>query len=86
MAQKKDDVTFEAAILRLEEIVRALETGNAPLDMSLSLFEEGVSLVKLCNNKLDTAEQRVKILTASSDESEMAEKDYNLDSRTQGQQ
>jgi len=90
MAQKKDDVTFEAAISRLEEIVRALETGNAPLDMSLSLFEEGVSLVKLCNFKLDTAEQRVKILTASptnsEDGDEMTEKDYNLDSRIQGQQ
>ncbi len=47
---------------RLEEIVRALEGGNAPLDTSLALFEEGVSLVKFCNQKLDAAEQKVKIL------------------------
>lgn len=58
-----DNLTFETAIARLEEIVKALESGNAPLDNSLSLFEEGVSLVKYCNQKLDTAEQKVKILT-----------------------
>ncbi len=57
--------SFEEALARLEEIVRALDGGNAPLDMSLSLFEEGVRLVKLCTGKLDTAEQRVKLLTAS---------------------
>ncbi len=55
--------TFETAIARLEVIVRALESGNAPLDESLALFEEGVSLVKFCNEKLDTAEQRVRMLT-----------------------
>jgi len=56
-------MTFESAMARLEEIVRALESGNTPLDTSLALFEEGVSLVKLCNSRLDHAEQRVKILT-----------------------
>ena len=61
------DMTFEAAMIRLEEIVRTLESGNAPLDQSLSLFEEGVALVKLCNRKLDTAEQKVKILVRSDD-------------------
>jgi len=58
-----ENMTFEAAMARLEEIVRALEGGNTPLDASLALFEEGVSLVKLCNGRLDHAEQRVKILT-----------------------
>ncbi len=57
------EMTFEVAIARLEEIVRMLESGSAPLDTSLALFEEGVSLVKLCNSRLDTAEQRVRILT-----------------------
>ena len=60
---KKENMTFESAMARLEEIVRALESGNTPLDTSLALFEEGVSLVKLCNSRLDHAEQRVKILT-----------------------
>ncbi len=60
-------MTFEAAMGRLEEIVRALESGNAPLDVSLGLFEEGVALVKLCNLRLDTAEQKVKLLTRNPD-------------------
>ena len=61
--ENPEEVTFEAAIARLEEIVRSLESGSAPLDESLALFEEGVSLVKLCNARLDTAEQKVKLLT-----------------------
>ena len=64
---KIETMTFEAAMARLEEIVRMLESGNAPLDTSLGLFEEGVALVKLCNSKLDTAEQKVKILTDAGD-------------------
>lgn len=67
MKEKIQNMTFEAAMARLEEIVRALESGNAPLDASLSLFEEGVALVKLCNSKLDAAEQKVKILTDTGD-------------------
>ena len=61
------EITFEAAMTRLEEIVRALEGGNAPLDTSLALFEEGVSLVKFCNQKLDAAERKVKILQRGED-------------------
>ncbi|MBP3378198.1 MAG: exodeoxyribonuclease VII small subunit [Clostridia bacterium] len=63
----ENEMTFEVAIARLEEIVRALESGSAPLDKSLALFEEGVALVKLCNNRLDNAEQKVKILTTAPD-------------------
>ena len=65
MADEK--MSFEAAIARLEEIVRALENGNTPLDESLSLFEEGVSLVKLCNERLDGAEQQIRMLTVMPD-------------------
>ena len=60
-----ENMTFEAAMARLEEIVRLLESGNAPLDVSLSVYEEGVALVRLCNTRLDHAEQRVKILSFS---------------------
>lgn len=62
-----EEMTFEVAIARLEEIVRMLEGGSAPLDKSLAMFEEGVALVKLCNSRLDHAEQKVKILTSSGD-------------------
>ena len=59
----KDDVKFEDAIVRLEEIVAALEGAKCDLDESLGLFEEGVSLVKFCNEKLDNAQLKVKKLT-----------------------
>ncbi len=59
--------SFEEALARLEEIVALLDSGNAPLDKSLALFEEGAGLVKLCSAKLDNVEQRVKILVAGND-------------------
>ena len=66
-AAEEKETSFEDAIARLETIVRLLESGSAPLDESLSLFEEGVGLVKLCSARLDNAEQRVKILTKNPD-------------------
>ncbi len=69
-----EQMTFEAAMARLEEIVHLLESGNAPLDVSLSLYEEGVALVRLCNTRLDNAQKRVKILTVGADGS-FAEED-----------
>ena len=65
--ENKKELAFEEALARLEEIVRALDGGAAPLDESLALFEEGVKLVKLCSAKLDGAEQRVKILVRGED-------------------
>ena len=59
---EKKELSFEEALARLEEIVALLDSGNAPLDQSLALFEEGAGLVKLCSAKLDNVEQRVKIL------------------------
>lgn len=71
----KDNLSFESAIVRLEEIVKLLEKGNSSLDESLKLYEEGISLVRYCNNALDSAENKIKILTA--DESgNLTEKDF----------
>lgn len=69
MEQNNDTKTFEQALARLEEIVTALDSGSAPLDDSLALFEEGASLVRLCSNKLDNAKQRIKVLTQETDDS-----------------
>ncbi len=62
-----ENLSFEAALARLEETVRLLESGNVPLDDSLALFEEGIALVRLCNGKLDNAEQKVVKLKLMSD-------------------
>ncbi len=63
MAEKK--MSFEQAMKRLEEIVSALEKGEAPLEESLELFEEGSKLLRQCTVMLDKAEQKVTKLTAS---------------------
>lgn len=62
---KKESVTFEAAMTRLEAVVRALEDGKTSLEESMKLYEEGVALVRLCSGKLEEAERRVNILTGS---------------------
>lgn len=59
MAEKN---TFEESIKRLEEVVKLLERGDAPLDKALELFEEGTSLIKVCSKMLDEAEQKVTLL------------------------
>ncbi|HEX3772190.1 MAG TPA: exodeoxyribonuclease VII small subunit [Polyangiaceae bacterium] len=56
--------SFEAAIKRLTEIVQVLERGEIPLEESLRLFEEGVKLSRVSQQKLDTAERRVEQLLA----------------------
>ncbi|HTB72391.1 MAG TPA: exodeoxyribonuclease VII small subunit [Polyangiaceae bacterium] len=56
--------SFEGAIKRLTEIVQVLERGELPLEESLRLFEEGVRLSRLSQQKLDTAEKRVEQLLA----------------------
>lgn len=65
MAEKK--LSFEQAMLRLEEIVNAMERGEAPLEESLALFAEGTKLLKQCTTLLDKAEQQVTKLTRGAD-------------------
>lgn len=59
--------TFEASMTRLEEIVAALEKGDAGLEQALKLFEEGTKLAQSCAKQLDEAEQRVVQLTKGPD-------------------
>ena len=66
MAERKKK-TFESSLARLEEIVKAMESGEAMLDETLSLYEEGVKLIQYCTKALDTAEQKVKILQKGED-------------------
>lgn len=61
------EIKFEKAMERLEEIVQTLEKGDMPLEESLKVFEEGVSLSKACMTKLDEAEKRVEILVKNRD-------------------
>jgi exodeoxyribonuclease VII small subunit len=62
MAKKQAEQTFEAALKRLEEVLGSLEHGDLALEDSLAAFEEGVRLVKFCQQKLDEVEKRVELL------------------------
>ena len=58
---------FEEAISRLEDAVRLLEGGALSLDESIDKYEEALKYVKICNEMLEKAEQKVKILTEGAD-------------------
>lgn len=65
MATKK--LSFEDAMARLDDIVTAMEQGEAPLERSLALFAEGTELLKQCTALLNKAEQQVTKLTRGAD-------------------
>ena len=79
--QNSENIPFEDAIARLEQIVRMLDSGNVPLDKSLELYEEGVKLVKICNSRLENAEQKIKILVEKN--GEYQEEDFSKDSKVE---
>ena len=56
------EMKFEAALDKLEEIVKKLEGGDLSLDDSLEIFEEGVRLARICNARLEAAERRIEVL------------------------
>jgi len=58
MSEQK--MTFEQNMQRLEQIVRAMERGDAALEESLKLFQEGTALVSSCTKLLDEAELQIK--------------------------
>ncbi len=60
-----DQTVFEENLARLEEIISQLEKGDVSLGDSLKLFDEGVQLIRLCSQKLDTAEARIAELVAN---------------------
>ena len=70
------NATFESSMQRLEQIVRALERGDAPLEESLKLFQEGTELVRRCQSLLDNAELQVKKVMTAADGSPVTE-DFN---------
>lgn len=56
------ELKFEECLTRLEQIVTALEAGNLPLEESLKVFEEGVTLARHCARYLGEAERRIEML------------------------
>ena len=65
MSQNKP--TFEENMHRLEQIVRAMERGDVPLEESLKMFREGTALVEACGKLLDEAQMQVKKIVPAAD-------------------
>lgn len=61
--EQKQDLTFEQAMERLEQIVRQLESGSGPLEEMLTLYEEGMRLHELCTKQLDAYEGKLQRLS-----------------------
>ena len=64
MSRPKD---FETALQRLEEIVKKLDSGDLPLASLLEVYEEGVTLSRFCQTKLEEAERKIEILNKKAD-------------------
>ena len=65
--------TFEESMNRLEQIVRAMERGDVPLEESLKLFQEGTELVQTCTKLLDNAQLQIKKVMTAADGSPVME-------------
>lgn len=61
-------VSFEEALKKLESIASQLENGKLPLEKSLQLYEEGVSLIRYCNKVLKETEKKIEKLVETSGE------------------
>ncbi len=67
MTNDVNDMNFEQALRALEEIVHKLESGEAPLDESIALYERGNALRGLCQQRLDAAKARIEAITLGAD-------------------
>lgn len=62
-AEKINDLSFEDALGQLEELVKTLERGEAPLEDSISAYERGMALQKHCEKKLRDAQAKIEKIT-----------------------
>jgi exodeoxyribonuclease VII small subunit len=70
---------FEKKLNKLEEIVGKMEKGEMSLEDSLKAFEEGVKLSRECNDELNKAEQKVKLLLKVDANGNAITQDFNAD-------
>ena len=65
--RKPEDLSFEEAMEALESIVSSLETERLPLEEMITAYERGVKLLRTCRDRIETARQRVELITADLD-------------------
>jgi exodeoxyribonuclease VII small subunit len=71
--------TFEEALKALEEVVHRLESGDAPLDESITLYERGQTLRSLCQARLDAAQARIEAVILGPDGSPQGTRPFDAD-------
>lgn len=75
------NMNFEDAMTKLDAEVRKLESGNMSLEESIASFEEAVKLVRVCNEKLESAQRRVRILTETAN-GEVTDMPFDMNNET----
>jgi len=75
MKKEKKQTSFELSLERLETLVDSMESGEATLEQSLEWFEEGMSLIKSCQDQLKHADKKVQELIKIR-EGEIIERDF----------
>ena len=75
MKKEKNQTSFELSLERLETLVGSMESGDATLEQSLEWFEEGITLIKSCQDQLKHAEQKLQELIKNN-EGEIIERDF----------
>jgi exodeoxyribonuclease VII small subunit len=78
-ADPTSQLSFEAALARLEEIVRLLERGEAPLDKSIALYQEGDRLKRHCEARLKDAQARIEQIAFGADGKPTGVKPFDAD-------
>ncbi len=72
-------MNFEDALKSLEAIVHQLESGEAPLDESIALYERGNALRAMCQQRLDAAKTRIEAITMNADGSASSTKAFDAE-------
>ena len=73
-SDKEEKLSFEEALANLEEIIQRMESGEAPLDSLVTDYQTGVKMLKLCREKIEGAEMKIKEVQEK--EGEFIEKDF----------
>jgi exodeoxyribonuclease VII small subunit len=82
-ASQPPELSFEDAMSRLDEIVGAMETDRMPLEEMIRSYEEGISLLKNCRQRLDGARRRVELISADLESGKASTSAFDADDATE---
>ena len=76
MATDTENMSFEDALALLQKLIKELEEGNLPLDKALKTFQEAVAVSRVCNKKLEMAQEEVKKIVVNGEDSDYKLEDF----------